>query len=161
MVPQVRFDLNFYTYGSTNSIANYEWYRKRVVVSSCRLNDNKRLKERTWSCTEKCRATRINKTLKQNDSCKLNGHMNIVNVFIAKQRVHSIPLWWFKPISLNRIFFKTIVLPYHSSLSFRIIETFHRQHMIDARVQADFIHDRNPSINGAEIYNNCSKSDKR
>ena len=79
--------------------------------------------------------------------------------FIAKQRVHSIPFWWLKPMSPNRIFFKIIVLPYHSSLSFRIVKTFHRQHMIDTRVQADFIHDRNPSINRAEIYNNCSKSD--
>ena len=161
MVPQVSFDLNFHTYGSTNSIVNDKRYRRRVVVSSCRLNDNNRFKERTWSCTEKSRATRINRILQQNGSCKLNDHMLWIFFLIAKQRVHSIPFWWFKPMSPNRIFFKIIVLPYHSSLSFRIVKTFHRQHMIDTRVQADFIHDRNPSINRAEIYNNCWKSDKR
>ena len=76
MVLQVSFDLNFYSYGSTKSIVNDRCYRRRVVVSSCRLNDNnKRFKERTWSCTEKSRATRINKILQQNDSCKLNDHM--------------------------------------------------------------------------------------
>lgn len=88
MVPQVSFDLNFYTYGSTNSIVNDKWYRRRVVVSSCRLNDNKRFKERTWSCTEKSRATRINKILQQNDSCKLNDHMLWI-FFLSQSRGYT------------------------------------------------------------------------
>ena len=79
--------------------------------------------------------------------CKAEGTLN--SIMVIQTNV------------LHRIFFKIIVLPYHSSLSFRIVKTFHRQHMIDTRVQADFIHDRNPSINRAEIYNNCWKSDKR